>query len=454
MTTEAPPLKPAPAGSRLLLGEVLHFLGDPGDDPESPQIRHHADGALWIVDGLVRACGERSAVLQQIAGADAAVRDAVQVDDRRGCLILPGFIDCHLHYPQIGVMASWGRQLLDWLAQYTFPAELACADPAVASVQAEFVLTRLLAHGTTCASVFATVHAHSVDAFMQVADRLGLRMLCGKVMMDRNAPQDLCDSVASNRLELPALIERWHGRGRLRYTLTPRFVPTSTPEQLALAGELFRSRPDLHVQSHLSENAAEIAWVRALHPEQADYFAVYEQHGLTGPRAIYGHCLHLTTREHAAFRAGGTAIAFCPTSNLFLGSGILDITSLLDQGMSVGLASDIGGGSTLSLIRTLAAAYQHSQLSGRPLAPMRGWYLATLAGARALQLDPWIGNFVPGREGDCVVLNLAAIPELAWRVERAHSLAERMFALTMLGDERCVSATYIQGVQRHQLSPG
>lgn len=435
--------------TRLLLGEVLYFSADPGDDPDSPAVHHWRDGALWIVDGRIRASGDRRAVEAQLA-ADPLTAARTTLDDQRGRLILPGLIDCHMHYPQIGVMASWGRQLLDWLENYTFPAELACADRSEAARRAAFVLRRLLAHGTTTASVFATVHAHSVDVFMQQSEALGLRMLCGKVMMDRNCPADLRDSVEDNRMELPALIARWHGRGRLRYTITPRFAPTSTPEQLALAGELFASRADLHVQSHLSENAAEIAWVRELFPAAADYFEVYQRAGLAGPRSIYGHCLHLGPRERAAVRESGSAVAFCPTSNLFLGSGVLDAAGLLDEGIAVGLASDIGGGNSLSLIRTLAAAYQHSQLAGRPLAPLRMWYLATLGGASALQLDPLIGSFLPGREADCVVVDWQAIPELDWRVNEAADLAERMFALAMLGDERCIFATYVLGQPVHE----
>jgi len=444
-TTSAAPTAARP---RLLLGEVLHFSADPGDDPHSAAAAHWSDGALWIVDGRVRACGDRREVEAAMA-ADPAGAALTMLDDQRGRLILPGLIDCHMHYPQIGVMASWGRQLLDWLENYTFPAEQACADRSEAARRAAFVLARLLAHGTTTASVFATVHAHSVDVFMEQSAALGLRMLCGKAMMDRHCPEALRDTPASNRIELPELIARWHGHGRLRYAITPRFAPTSSPEQLALAGELFASRPDLHLQSHLSENAAEIAWVRALYPQAADYFAVYQDAGLAGPRSIYGHCLHLTPREREALRDTGSAVAFCPTSNLFLGSGVLDAAALLDEGIAVGLATDIGGGNSLSLIRTLAAAYQHSQLAGRPLAPLRMWYLATLGGATALRLDGLIGSFAPGREADCVVIDWHAIPELDWRVAEASGLAERMFALAMLGDERCVHATYILGQPHH-----
>ncbi len=430
----------------LVFGDLLDFTEDPGGSSAAPAVRHTPDGALWIVDGHIRARGARAAITALAYEAHATVVE----HDHRGCLVLPGLIDCHLHYPQIGVMASWGGQLLDWLEGYTFPAEAAFADVEVANQTAEFVMQRLLAQGTTTASVFATVHAHSVDAFMAAAERAGARMLCGKVMMDRNAPAALCDSVASGERDIPALIARWHGRGRLRYTLTPRFAPTSSPGQLALAGALLQSAPGLHLQSHLSENAAEIAWVQQLFPQAADYYAVYEQHGLTGPQAIYGHCLHLNPRERAAMAQAGTAIAFCPTSNLFLGSGVFDVCRRMDEGLKVGLATDVGGGSSLSLLQTQAAAYQHSQLAGAPLPPLRGWYLATLGGARALGLDQMIGNFAPGKEADLVVLDGATIPELAWRLARAERLEERLFAFTMLGDARCVVATYLLGRLAHR----
>ena len=450
------------AGHVLILGNLVDFTGDPGSAAEFPLVRHEPDGALWLEQGYIRLRGTRAAV--EAAMTTARVLPA-QVQDHRGQLVLPGLIDCHLHYPQIGMMASWGAQLLDWLQGFTFPAERAFADPAVAHEAAVFVLQRLLAHGTTTASVFATVHAHSVDAFLGEAARVGARMLCGKVMMDRHAPAELCDTVEQGAHDIADLIARWHGVDRLRYTVTPRFAPTSSEAQLALASVLYRQAqpagqtargdqarevPPLHLQSHLAENAAEIAWVAELYPQRRDYFDVYQVHGLDGPHAIYGHCLHLTDREQAALRQTRTALAFCPTSNLFLGSGVFDITRRLDQGFTVGLATDVGAGSSLSMIRTQAAAYQHSQLAGAPLSPLRAWYLATLGGARALALDAQIGNFDVGKEADIVVLDDGGIAELCRRQARASNLAEHLFALTMLGDERCVAATYLMGKPAHR----
>jgi guanine deaminase len=430
--------------SQLLLGQILHFVGDPGEQDAPASYQHFADGALWVVDGRVAAVGPRA---QVEAAIPPATRARIARHDYGQQLILPGLVDTHCHYPQSGIIASFGRQLLDWLNDYTFPAETAFADPAVARRCARYFLDRMLAHGTTTASVFATVHAVSVDALMAEADQRRLRLLTGKVMMDRNAPPALCDTVASAERDCVDLIERWHGKGRLRYSVTPRFAPTSSPAQLALAGALYQSRPDLHVQSHLAENPDEIAWVRALFPDARDYLDVYARHGLLGPRSIYGHCIHLSERETREMADTGTSAAFCPTSNLFLGSGFFNHAGAVDQGIRVGLATDVGGGTSFSLIRSLDEAYKVSQVHRRPLPPLRAWYLATLGGARALHLDDHIGNFEIGKEADCVVLNPHATPELAFRLENSPrpSLAETLFALLILGDERCVRATHILG---------
>lgn len=431
------------ARDRLILGHILHFLADPGEADAADSYEHYPDGALWIVDGHVADLGPREALTRRLDPARLAAAERHDYGDK---LVLPGLIDTHVHYPQAKVIASFGRQLLDWLNDYTFPAEMAFANPEVAVRTADYFLDRLLAHGTTTASVFSTVHPGSVDAFMAAAEKRRLRMLTGKVMMDRHAPPALCDTVADAERDCLALIERWHGKGRLRYCVTPRFAPTSTPAQLTLAGELYRSRPDLHVQSHLAENPDEIAWVRSLFPEARDYLDVYARHGLLGPRTIYGHCIHLSAAELAELRDTGTAAAFCPTSNLFLGSGFFNHAAAVDAGVRVGLATDVGGGSSFSLIRTLDEAYKVSQVHKRRLPPLRAWYLATLGGAQALYLDDFIGNFVIGKEADCVVLDPLATPELAFRLEQGCDLAQTLFALLVLGDERCVAATHILGV--------
>lgn len=428
--------------NRLVRGQLLHFLADPGmgDDPAAWQF--FDDGGLWIRDGRIQAAGPWAAIT---AALPPGVREAATFHDYRGHLVLPGFVDCHLHYPQAGVIASYGRQLLDWLNDYVFPAEARFADASEAERTAAFVVDRLLAHGTTTASVFATVHPHSVDAFFAIAEARGLRMLCGKVLMDRNCPPDLRDTAAGGMADSLRLIERWHGRGRLRYSLTPRFAPTSSPEQLRLCGELLASQPGLHLQTHLAENPCELDWVKQLFPTRGSYLDVYQHYGLAGPRSLHAHCIHLDAAERRSLAAGGAAAAFCPGSNLFLGSGFFNLDASREAGLRVGLATDIGAGTGFSLLRSLAQAYEVGQALGAPLPALRGFYLATLGGARALYLDDCIGSFQPGREADFIALDWAATPELAWRMERCQTLAERLFALMMLGDERCVVATHVMG---------
>ena len=427
---------------RLVRGQLLHFLADPGpaDDPAAWQF--FDDGGLWIADGHIRAAGPWASVC---AALPPGVHEAATLHDYRGRLVLPGFVDCHLHYPQAGVIASYGRQLLAWLNDYVFPAEARFADASEAERTAAFVVDRLLAHGTTTASVFATVHPHSVDAFFAAAEARGLRMLCGKVLMDRNCPPDLRDTAAGGITDSQRLIERWHGPGRLRYSLTPRFAPTSSPEQLRLTGELLASQPGLHLQTHLAETPAELDWVQQLFPERSSYLDVYQHYDLAGPRTLHAHCIHLSTAERHSMAAGGAAAAFCPGSNLFLGSGFFDLDASRSTGLRVGLATDIGAGTGFGLLRTLAQAYEVGQACRAPLSALRGFYLATLGGARALYLDDCIGSFQPGREADFIALDWAATPELAWRMERCQGLAERLFALMMLGDERCVVATHVMG---------
>ncbi|MEN3110118.1 guanine deaminase [Uliginosibacterium paludis] len=426
----------------LVRASILHFLADPGEQGDASAWAHFPDGALFIQSGRVQKCGDWRTVLEALP---TLTRDSARYFDYRGKLLMPGFVDTHVHYPQLRVMGSWGRQLLDWLNDYTFPAEKSLADIEVARKTASFFLDRLLAHGTTTASVFATVHPHSVDVFFEEAQKRNLRMLCGKVMMDRNCPPDLRDTAEDSLRDGHALIERWHGKGRLGYSVTPRFAPTSTSGQLQAAAELFRSRPGMHLQSHLSENHGEMAWVRELFPDCRDYLDVYESHGLVGRGAIYGHGIHLSPAEMARLAESETAIAFCPTSNLFLGSGFCAHADLMRAGVSLGLATDVGGGSSLSMLRTMAAAYEVGQAGGQTLSAWRAWYMATLGAARALALDEHIGSFLPGREADFVVLDPQAIPELAYRTGFAESLEEQLFALMMLGDDRCIAATHIMG---------
>ncbi len=421
---------------------ILHSLADPAVVGVEQSYEYFEDGILLIENGKVAQVGAAAELLPKLAGVD--------VQHYRDALITPGFIDTHIHYPQTGMIASYGEQLLDWLNTYTFPTERQFEDKAHASDVAAIFLKELLRNGTTTALVFGTVHPQSVDAFFEQADKLNLRMIAGKVLMDRNAPDYLTDTAESGYAESKALIERWHGKGRLHYAVTPRFAPTSTPEQLELAGKLLGEYPDLYMHTHLSENRKEIEWVKALFPERKGYLDVYDHHKLIGPRAVFAHGVHLCDDECKRLAETGSAVAFCPTSNLFLGSGLFDLNKLEAHGVRVGLGTDVGAGTSFSQLQSLNEAYKIMQLQGKKLDPFKSLYLATLGGANALYLDDRLGNFLPGKDADFLVLDYNATPLMSYRMQQARSLEERLFALTMLGDDRAVKETFAAGVSVHQ----
>lgn len=422
----------------LFRGTLLHFLRDPGAVPDAACWELIEDGALLVADGHVVRLGAATTLLRDLP-------EGTEIVDHRGKLIIPGFVDSHVHSAQLDVIASYGTQLLDWLTRYTFPAERRFESAEHGARMAEMFLDRLLASGTTTAAVYPTVHKQSAETFFAAAARRQLRMVAGKVMMDRHCPAYLQDDVASAEADSRDLIARWHGKGRLRYALTPRFAPTSSMAQLAMTGRLFQEIPGLALQSHLAENVDEIKWVHELFPRQRSYLDVYDHFGLLGARAIYGHAIHIDDADRRRMAVTGTAIAFCPSSNLFIGSGLFDLDQAKAAGIRVGLATDIGGGTSLSMLETMADAYKVLQLRGQHLNPWRGFYLATLGGAEALYLDDKIGNLLPGKEADLTVLDFAAIPLLKHRAEIARDFAERLFALMILGDDRAVAATYVLG---------
>ncbi|MFN9525444.1 MAG: guanine deaminase [Pseudomonadaceae bacterium] len=421
---------------------ILHSLADPAVVGVEQSYEYFEDGILLIENGKVAQVGAAAELLPKLAG--------VEVQHYRDALITPGFIDTHIHYPQTGMIASYGEQLLDWLNTYTFPTEQQFEDKAHASDVAAIFLKELLRNGTTTALVFGSVHPQSVDAFFEQADKLNLRMIAGKVLMDRNAPDYLTDTAESGYAESKALIERWHGKGRLHYAVTPRFAPTSTPEQLELAGKLLGEYPDLYMHTHLSENRKEIEWVKELFPERKGYLDVYDHHQLIGPRAVFAHGVHLCDDECNRLAETGSAVAFCPTSNLFLGSGLFDLNKLEEHGVRVGLGTDVGAGTSFSQLQSLNEAYKVMQLQGKKLDPFKSLYLATLGGANALYLDDKLGNFLPGKDADFLVLDYNATPLISYRMQQAKSLEERLFALTMLGDDRAVKETFAAGVSVHQ----
>lgn len=408
-----------------------------------------ADAVEYFDDGLLLIRGGQVVDLGPAADLIPALPPELGIDDQRGHLLVPGFVDSHVHYSQTDIIASHGDQLLDWLQNYAWPAEMDFADAAVCQEVAGFFLQQLLINGTTTACVFATVHEGSVDALFEAATALKLRIIAGKVLMDRNCPEALQEPWEEGIERSAALIDRWHGRGRLSYALTPRFAPTSSPQQLAATGEMLQSRPGLYLQTHLAENQAECAWVAELFPEADSYLDVYRQAGLVGQRSVFAHAIHIDDRDRKRLAGAGAAIAFCPTSNLFLGSGLFDYSAARAAQVRVGLGTDIGAGTRFGLLATAAEAYKVARLQGEPLDPFEALYLATLGGARALHLDDRIGNFEPGKEADCVLLDYNASPLIARRAGRATDLADKLFALQMLGDERVVAATYVMGEKVH-----
>jgi guanine deaminase len=430
-------------GITALRGTIVTCRDDPFLTDPAKAFAIEADGIVICRGGVIDTAGPASALLGTIP--------ADRVADYSGCLIAPGFVDTHVHYVQTGMVASYGTQLLDWLDRYAFPAEMAFRDPAHAAAMASTFCDELLRNGTTTALVFCAVYPQSVDALFAEAERRNMRVVAGKVMMDRNAPEALRDTAQSGYDDSKSLIARWHGRGRSLYAITPRFAGTSTPAQLDAAGTLWREHPDVRLHTHIAENRREIEWTAELFPERKDYLDIYDHHGLIGRRAVLAHGVHLGEDELCRCHESGTALAHCPTSNLFLGSGLFRIEAVKDprRPVQVGLGTDIGGGTSFSLLATMGAAYEIAQLNGRSLSAVEAFYLATLGGARALALEDRIGAIAPGREADLVVLDPNATPLLKLRNARAESVEDMLFALMMLGDDRAVRATYVAGAMAH-----
>lgn len=419
-------------------GAILHFLADPGEGDVQQAYAFFEDGLMLVGDGHVLEVGHYAAL-------QAALPVATVIIDYTGKLIVPGFIDTHIHYPQTDVIASPGTQLLDWLERYTFPAERRFADIVHATEVAEFFVDELLRNGTTTALVFGTVHRQSMDAFFAVAERRDLRMVAGKVLMDRHCPEFLKDTPDSGYEDTAALITRWHGQARLGYAITPRFAITSSDAQLARVGELARRYPDVHIHSHMAENKDEVAWAAKLFPWSRSYLDIYDHYGLLRAGAVYAHCIHLDEHDQQRMVASGATAAFCPTSNLFLGSGLFDLAGALEMGMRVGIGTDVGGGTSFSMLQTLGEAYKVAQMRGYTLSPLRAFYMLTLGNATVLGLNPFIGNLLPGKEADFIVLDMASTPLMARRMLSATTLMERLFILMMLGDDRAIAATYVHG---------
>jgi guanine deaminase len=416
---------------------------------------YEKDGLLVIAPDdsgrqRVVAIGEYRAVLARYADLEPALL----ISHFPGCIIAPGFVDMHLHYPQLDVIGSPAEGLLPWLENYTFPHEARFSSPEYNAQAAEFFLGELLRNGVTTALTFASSHVASVDALMGQAQKRGMRLIAGKVLMDQNAPDGVRDQTEQSLRDSEALIARWHGVDRLGYAITPRFVPTSSAAQLAGAGELASRYPDVWIQSHVAENLDEVAWVRSLYPKARSYLDVYRQFGLLRPRAVYAHCIHLDSQDRDLMRQTGAAAAVCPTSNLFLGSGFFDFQAADQAGFLYGLASDVGGGTSFSPFHTMLAAYyvgrEGQTKPGLSLKPAALWWQHTAGAAQALGLDGVVGNLLPGCEADFIVLNPSATPLLARKTAQAANLDELLFSMIVLGDDRLLEATYIAGVPIRQ----
>lgn len=429
-------------GLHAYRASVLHFVDDPAVGDHA--YRWHRDGLLIVDRDRVQAVGD-------YAQLKTTLPHGTPLHDYRGKMILPGFIDTHIHYPQTDIIASPAAGLLPWLETYTFPAERKFADPEHAREVARFFLDELLRCGTTTAMVYCTVHPASVDAFFSESAARNMRMVAGKIMMDRNCPEFLRDSAESSARDSESLIKKWHKHGRQCYAITPRFAPASSETQLRLAGELARTYPDTFIQTHVAENVDEVAWVKSLFPTARSYLDVYEHYGLMRERAMYAHCIWLDDVDRARLKETGTAIAICPTSNLFLGSGLFDFARADAAKLALSLATDVGAGTSFSMLQTMQALYQVARMGGTHLSALRMFYLATLGAARSMRLEGTIGNFVAGAEADFIVLDPQATPLLARRTAQSNSLEELLFALALLGDDRSVEATYIAGCPLHKL---
>ena len=429
----------APTTVQAYRASLLHFRADPAFDDGAAL--WHEDGLLVVEDGRVKAAGDYACL-------KATLPAGVEALDYRGKIIAPGFIDTHLHYPQTDMIASPAPGLLPWLETYTFPSEGRFNYAPHARSTADFFFDELLRCGTTTAMVYCTVHPQSVDAFFEASEARNLRMVAGKVLMDRNCPDFLRD-VEGQVGDSEALINKWHKHERSLYAITPRFAPTSTPAQLGAIAELAKAYPDTFIQTHVSENKDECSWVRELFPASRSYLDVYDGYGLMRPRALFGHCIWLDDEDFARMAATGSAASVCPTSNLFLGSGLFDFEKADGAGARVALGTDVGAGTSFSLLQTMNEAYKVARLKGSYLPALRMFYLATLGAARSMGLQDTIGSFAPGLEADFVVLDPKATPLLERRTGHCNSLEELLFALALLGDDRTVAATYSAGRQVH-----
>lgn len=426
-------------------GPVLTFTGDPFKQAPDEVMVYEPDGIVAFGGGKITHFGPAEVIEKQLPP------DIEITNYGPDSLISAGFLDSHVHFPQTPMIGAFGEQLLDWLNTYTFPMERRYADKTFASAVAKMFLNECLKNGITTSCVYCTVYPQSVDALFEEADRLGMRIAGGKVMMDRNAPDYLLDTAQTSYEESKALIEKWHGHNRIMYAITPRFAPTSSPEQLAVAGALWDEYPDCYMQTHIAENLEEIEWVKSLFPERKGYLDVYDHYGLCRPRAVFGHGIHLTEDELCTMHQTGSAIAHCPTSNFFLGSGFFNARRAMqeERPVRVGIGTDLGAGTSFSMLTTLNEAYKAAQLNDYALTAAQAYYMATRGTAHAMYIDDKVGSIAPGMEADIVVLDMKSTPIIDYRMQFVKDIHEALFVQMTLGDDRAIQATYIAGIKRY-----
>lgn len=411
--------------------QIFHFIS-------KDKHEFFEDGLLIIQHGLVKTVGAYKDLKEQWSSQ-------VKIEQHRNKILMPGFIDAHIHGVQTAVMASYGADLLQWLEEYTFPLESQFSDVDFAKKATRFFFRQMLKNGTTTAAIYSSVHQESIEAIMEEALRLNMRIQAGKTNMDRNAPDELCENTIETFATGEDLIQKYKGKGRLNYILTPRFAITSTPEQLNQLQQLKEKYPQIGVQTHISENQEEIDSTKELFPDRKDYLDVYEHYGLVGKNTLLGHAIHFSDEEWKRVKEKQASLVHCPTSNLFLGSGLFNLQKAWEEDIPLALASDVGGGMSFSMLKTAAAAYQVAALSGYKATALQLFYLLTLGGAKAMGLDDKIGNFEIGKEADFILLDSSNNELVDERLKTAKTLEEKLFAILILGDDRLVDSVWLMG---------
>ena len=419
-------------------GNIFHFSDDADAENCNTKYQFIENGIMVIEDGLIKSIGPSNEIIKTLA-------KETEILDYKDSLIVPGFVDAHIHSVQTESIASYGEQLLDWLNEYIFPTERKFSDRNYAEKATKFFLRELLRNGTTTAAIFPSVHAVSTDVLFEISHKINMRLIAGKTMMDRNSVEADFDTPETAYSESKLLIEKWHGKGRLSYAITPRFAPTSSEEQLNVASSLKKEFPGIYVQTHLAENKKETEYVKTLFPWSKSYLEVYDHFDLLGDRSLFAHSIHLTDNEYKRIAETNSVVVHCPTSNLFLGSGLFDFKKANEFNLRMALGSDVGAGTSFSMFKTADEAYKVAALQSEKLSPLKLYYLLTLGGAKALSLSDKIGNFSIGKEADFNIINLNCTPLLEYRIKTAKTLEEKLFALMILGDDRAISETYVFG---------